>query len=177
VDRVLGPDYLLDLAALSTTAVRDRLEETRAELTELTRLGEQLDERIALITAEQRRRAAAAFDAANPPQAPAAEVSAGGRLARVFRLRADPDGPLTHRRRRRVERLIADVGLGDVGTRTDDELARVLRTFRHERRQVTDVGARVRTVADRCDAELGRRWVTTPGGAPEGPSGKALSGP
>jgi hypothetical protein len=56
-----------------------------------------------------------------------------------------------------------------VARRTDDELARVLRTFRHERRQVTDVAGRVRAVVDRCGGELGRRRVAprNPGPAEE----------
>ncbi|TQS40743.1 hypothetical protein [Cryptosporangium phraense] len=181
LDRVLGPDYLDDLADLRTSVVRHRRDEALAELDELSRLGHQLDERIAMVTAEQRRRAAIAFDAAvatDPGEGgsvgvevPAEDASAdeqpsGGRLARVFRLRADSDGPPTHRRRRRVERLVADVDLADVGRRTDDELSRVLRTFRHERRQVTDVSGRVRAVIDRCGDELGRRRVAPMGARP-----------
>lgn len=158
IDRVLAPGYLHGLDALRTAEVRQRRDESLAELAELNRLGHQLDERIAMITAEQRHRAAVVFDGA-PDARPADEVSSGGRLARVFRLRADSDSPPTHRRRRRVERLVADVDLADVARRTDDELARVLRTFRHERRQVTDVSGRVRAVVDRCGGELGRRRV------------------
>jgi hypothetical protein len=178
IDRVLDPDYLLGLAALSTSGVRQHRDEALAELAELNRVGLLLDERIALVTAEQRRRAAATFDAANPPQAASGrgDEDERGRLARVFRLRADPDSPATHRRRRRVERLVADVDLNDVTRRTDDELARVLRTFRQERRQVTEVAARVRAVVDRCGGELGRRRVSRDA-TPDHPPGKALSGP
>ncbi|MFI5958189.1 aerial mycelium formation protein [Cryptosporangium sp. NPDC051539] len=167
LDRVLDPGYLNGLADLRTSVVRHRRDEALAELDELSRLGHQLDLRIAMVTAEQRRRAAIAFDntvaadtggdATAASFGPSAEER--GRLARVFRLRADTDGPPTHRRRRRVERLVADVDLADVGRRTDDELSRVLRTFRHERRQVTDVSGRVRAVVDRCGGELGRRRV------------------
>lgn len=180
IDRVLDPGYLHALATLRTPEVRHRRDEALAELAELNRLDHLLDERIALVTAEQRRRAAAAFDASGGPastpdraRAPttdvlhrepdphhADELPTTGRLARVFRLRADPDSPPTHRRRRRVERLVADVDLSDVTRRTDDELARVLRTFRHERRHVTDVSGLLRAVVDRCGNELGRRRVS-----------------
>jgi hypothetical protein len=170
IDRVLDPGYLHDLNALRTTEVRQRRDEALAELAELNRLGHQLDERIAMITAEQRRRAALTFDGrpAEPDGQAADDVSPGGRLARVFRLRTDSDSPPGHRRRRRVERLVADVDLADVERRTDDELPRVLRTFRLERRQVTDVTGRVRGVVDRCGGELGRRRVAplNPGPAP-----------
>jgi hypothetical protein len=184
IDRVLDAGYLSGLPDRSTAGVRQRRDEALAELAELNRIGHLLDERIAMVTAEQRRRAAATFDAvATPPvgsgqpeQPDAEEPSSGNRLARVFRLRADPDSPPTHRRRRRVERLIADVDLADVTTRTDDELARVLATFRHERRQVTEISARVRTVVDRCGDELGRRRVSRDA-TPDHPPGKALSGP
>lgn len=179
IDRVLDPGYLLGLPASSATDVRQRRDEALAELAELSRLGHQLDERTAMVTAEQRRRAAATFDAGTIPAAAVRRRRRGGqksgqdaeatdehltsgRLARVFRLRADHDSPPTHRRRRRVERLVADVDLADVMTRTDDELARVLRTFRYERHQVTEVSARVRTVVDRCGDELGRRRVSAP---------------
>jgi len=180
IDRVLDPDYLHDLSALRTTEVRQRRDEALAELAELNRLGQQLDERTAMITAEQRRRAAVAFEGAVvlPAKRPADDSSPGGRLARVFRLRADTDSPPTHRRRRRVERLVADVDLADVARRTDDELARVLRTFRHERRQVTEVSGRVRAVVDRCGAELGRRRVTPMSAGPaEEPQPAALDEP
>lgn len=186
IDRVLDPGYLLGLAALRTAEVRQRRDEALAELAELNRLGHQLDERIAMITAEQRRRAAANFDASATPAAAVGRRRRGshrvsldadpsGRLARVFRLRADPDSPPTHRRRRRVERLVADVDLADVMTRTDDELARVLRTFRHERRQVTDVSSRVRGVVDRCGDDLGRRRVSRDASISPG-TGPAASG-
>ena len=171
IDRVLAPGYLHGLSALRTTEVRHRRDEALAELAELNRLGHHLDERIAMITAEQRHRAAIVFDGPQdaPGTRPTDDMSPSGRLARVFRLRADSDSPPTHRRRRRVERLVADVDLADVARRTDDELARVLRTFRHERRQVTDVAGRVRAVVDRCGAELGRRRVApmSPGPAEE----------
>jgi hypothetical protein len=176
IDRVLAPGYLHALDALRTAEVRHRRDEALAELAELNRLGHLLDERIAMITAEQRHRAAVVFggDPSDPGGRPADEVSAGGRLARVFRLRADPDSSPTHRRRRRVERLVADVDLTDVARRTDDELARVLRTFRLERRQVTDVTGRVRAVVDRCGGELGRRRVAPLG---PGPAEEAESAP
>lgn len=171
IDRVLSPGYLHGLDVLRTTEVRQRRDESLAELAELNRLGHLLDERIAMITAEQRHRAAVVFDGppGGPGAPPADDVSPGGRLARVFRLRADPDNPSARRRRRRVERLVADVDLADVARRTDDELDRVLRTFRHERRQVTDVTGRVRGVVDSCGGELGRRRVapTSPGPAEE----------
>ncbi|SHN45723.1 hypothetical protein [Cryptosporangium aurantiacum] len=173
IDRVLDSGYLRGLTDLRTPEVRHRRDEALAELAELNRLGHLLDERIAMVTAEQRRRAAIVFDGTTelaPDALPADDHSAGGRLARVFRLRADPDNSPTHRRRRRVERLVADVDLADVARRTDDELARVLRTFRHERRQVTDVSGRVRSVVDQCGDELGRRRVAPMGtGAAEEP--------
>jgi hypothetical protein len=184
IDRVLDPGYLQGLAGLKTADVRQRRDEALAELAELNQIGHQLDERIQLVTAEQRRRAAANFDAALIVPATgrlgedeaAGEHPSSGRLARVFRLRADPDVPPTHRRRRRVERLVADVDLNDVRARTDDELARVLRTFRHERRRVTEISGRVRAVVDRCGGELGRRRVSRDA-TPDHPPGKALSGP
>ncbi|GAA3395318.1 aerial mycelium formation protein [Cryptosporangium minutisporangium] len=169
IDRVLDPGYLRDLTCLQTPDVRHRRDEALAELAELNRLGHMLDERIAMVTAEQRRRAAIVFDGAPVPAPnlpPSEEHSPAGRLARVFRLRTDPDSPPTHRRRRRVERLVADVDLADVARRTDDELARVLRTFRHERRQVTDVSGRVRGVVDQCGDDLGRRRVAPRGTSP-----------
>ncbi len=64
------------------------------------------------------------------------------------------------RRRRRVERLVADVDLSDVASRTDDELDRVLRTYRDEEKRVSEVRAEVQQVLDAYAGELARRYST-----------------
>jgi hypothetical protein len=55
---------------------------------------------------------------------------------------------------------VSDVDLSDVAARTDDELARVLRTYQDEERQVSDVRAAVQEVLDTVAAELARRYAS-----------------
>jgi hypothetical protein len=166
IDRVLDPEFVLGLGRLPMDELAERTGDAQTELAELTGLAAQLDSRSTMILAEQRRRAptepgSAGTASADEPAAP----DAPSRLARVFRLRTTPEAPPTRRRRRRVERLINDVDLSDVGSRTDDELARVLRTFRHEQRLLDDAHARVRAVVARCADELSRRGTSRTAGA------------
>jgi hypothetical protein len=81
----------------------------------------------------------------------------GRPFGRVRTLSAEPSRADRHRRR--VERLVADVDLSDVAARTDDELERVLRTYRTEERRVSEVRGQVQDVLDRCAAELTRRYA------------------
>jgi hypothetical protein len=162
IDRILDPGFLSDLAELPTDELRDHIAQAEAEYAELGEITALLDERSAMVLGEQRRR----IDDQDSDEDGPALAESPRRLARVFGLRATPEHrttqehPPTRRKRRRVERLVCDVDLSDIRARTDDELARVLRTFRHEQRLLADVHARVRAVVARCTDELNRRGAT-----------------
>jgi hypothetical protein len=174
IDRVLGPTYLDGLPELPIQAVRAKRREAEQEEADLSYLRRLLHARIDIVRAEQARRdGTAGADAAGVPvDGSAARESLLGELPRIlsqpqrggrpFARPRPPSGsaPRTGRHRRRVERLVANVDLSDVTARTDDELARVLRTYQDEERQVSEVRARVQGVIDRCGTELTRRYAS-----------------
>ena len=159
IDRVLAPDYLDRLALLPVGTVRVRLVEAEGEEAELSYLRRRLHDRIELVTAEQQRRAALADPTGLGPGPASRTAATGQRRARVLFGRPVTESGRPDRRRRRVERLVTDVDLSDVNLRTDDELDRVLRTYRTEEKHVTDVRAQVRRVVDQCSEELASRLV------------------
>ena len=164
IDRVLDPGYLTGLESLAIGALRAKRREAEAEEADLSYLRRLLHGRIDILRAEQARRARA-MPADSPDGTVLDELprilAARSRIARPFgrvrHLVADP--PRADRQRRRVERLVANVDLSDVAARTDDELARVLLTYQHEEKKVSDVRSRVQEVLDLCSAELARRYV------------------
>lgn len=164
IDRVLGPEFLRDLQGLQLEQLRQRCREAEAEEGDLSYLRRLLHGRIDIVQAEQarrgRERASEAMPGAVIDELPGIlagtprQVRGRGRMRHV-----GMDAPRTDRSRRRVERLVANVDLSDVSARTDDELARVLRTYQAEERQVSDVRNRVQVVLDRCSTELTRRYT------------------
>jgi hypothetical protein len=164
IDRVLGPDFLTGLPTMPVDVLRRRRREAEGEEGDLSYLRRLLHGRIDIVQAEQARRERARA-AEVTPGAVIDELPAilGGvpRSARPFgRVRhVGLEPPRGDRSRRRVERLVANVDLSDVAARTDDELARVLRTYQAEERHVSDVRNRVQGVLDEFSAELARRYA------------------
>ena len=159
IDRVLADTYLDDLERLPLDTVRAKRREAEQEEVDLSYLRRLLHGRIDIVRAEQARRAGTGPDTpiVDEPPTILAEQPRTRALDRVRHLVTEPTR--VDRRRRRVERLVADVDLSDVAARTDDELARVLRTYQDEERQVSDVRTAVQQVLDRCSAELARRYA------------------
>lgn len=172
VDRVLAPDYLDGLAELPVRQVRARRAEAEGEEVALSALARLVTDRLEVVTAERHRRgtgpqprvdecrhdAGPAYGSGAEHAVPTGGSAAGPpRWARARWNRPGDDGGRSAGRRR-VERLVADVDLSDVAARTDDELARVWRTFRAEEQHVSEVRARVREVIDRCGVELAARY-------------------
>ncbi len=163
LDRVLAPEYSDGLPGLPAGALRSRRTEAELEAAELTELIVLLHGRVEVLTAELRHRGSRgsrawrASGAAATPE-PDAVGHDGARRAGGFWPRSAPEPGRTDRRRR-VERLVVDVDLADVAARTDDELERVLRTYRAEEERVLVLRSQVRQVAERCGEELARRGV------------------
>jgi hypothetical protein len=65
--------------------------------------------------------------------------------------------------RRRVEQIIADVEVSDVGGQSDEQLAAAIGRLEDFERNVSANRRRVQEVMDRCAAEIGRRYSS--GGA------------
>jgi hypothetical protein len=60
--------------------------------------------------------------------------------------------------RRRVERLVSDTRLSDLGNLSDDDLAAAIERLEEEEREVSNVRKQVITVLDRLQEEIKRRW-------------------
>ncbi len=154
IDRVLDPAYLDGLEKLPVTIVRAKRREAEQEEADLSYLRRLLHGRLDIVRAEQARRSGEPATATNVT--PAEQGRASRALDRVRHMVTEPSR--VERRRRRVERLVTDVDLTDVAARTDDELARVLRTYEDEERQVNVARTAVQEVMDACAAELVRRY-------------------
>jgi hypothetical protein len=159
IDRVLSAAYLDGLPALSLQALRGKRREVEQEEADLSYLRRLLHGRIDIVRAEQALRAGGGTErVVDELPRILADPNRGGRpFSRARYLSAEP-GRLD-RHRRRVERLVADVDLSDVAARTDDELARVLRTYVTEERRVSGLRGQVQAVLDQCTAELARRYA------------------
>jgi len=159
IDRVLAPGYLDGIEILPVDALRAKRREAEQEEADLSYLRRLLHGRIDIVRAEQARRAGSGAPVVDELPAILADQPRTSRaLDRMRHLVSEPTR--VDRRRRRVERLVADVDLSDVAARTDDELARVLRTYQDEERQVSEVRTAVQQVLDQCAAELARRYAS-----------------
>jgi len=156
IDRVLAADYLDDLGQRSLEEVRVLRHEAEQEEADLSYLRRLLQGRSDLIRAEQQRRTGTDDESlvdrlvdvlSDGPRA----THGSGRHITI-----EPSRVAEHRRR--VEHLIADIGLSDVAARTPEELTRTLSVLDQYERQISELRHRVQAVMDACTAEIGRRY-------------------
>jgi hypothetical protein len=156
IDRVLSEAFVADLPSLSMEDLREHRAEAEQEEVDLSYLRRLLQGRIDIVQAEIRGRAAGGTEhvidhlkqvLADHPAPPFGL----GRHVVVEPSRVD-------QYRRRVERLVADVALSDVGAQTDMQLQGSLATFTVEERQISALRRAVQGVMDRCGAEIARRY-------------------
>lgn len=157
IDRVLGGDFLQELESGSLDAVRTRRADAEQEEADLSYVRRLLQGRMDIIRAELQRRAGgssgsivdqlASILADGPPGAP----HGLGRHMTVEPSRVDEH-------RRAVEQLIADVGISDVVSLADTELADALARIEEYERAVSHIRRRVQEVMDACTAEIARRY-------------------
>ncbi|HEV2087847.1 MAG TPA: hypothetical protein VGR21_06025 [Cryptosporangiaceae bacterium] len=169
LDRVLAPEYTDDLAGLPLDEVRSRRAEAELEAAELTALLGLLHGRVEVVNAELGRRRGGEPRVERPTDdgAPTAgswpevvvETDENAHDAAAPPPWAAPESGRADRGRRRVERLVVDVDLADVDMRTDDELERVLRTYRTEEERVVGLRSQVWQVVERCGEDLARRGL------------------
>jgi len=157
IDRVLAEDYLSGLQTAPLEEVRGLRAEAEQEETDLSYIRRMVQGRIDIVRAELESRGDAQSGAlvdrlahilADEQRAPARGL---GRHATLEPSRADEH-------RRYVERLVADVDLSDVATRTDDELRRALETLADEEQKLSSKRREVQQVMDACSAEITRRY-------------------
>ena len=156
IDRVLAEDYLTGLRDLPLAEVRTLRTEAEQEETDLSYIRRMVQGRMDIVRAELERRGGdggklvdrLASILAEEQRAPARGL---GRHATLEPSRAD-------QHRRYVERLVADVDLSDVSTRSDDELQTALRTLGEEEEKLSSKRREVQKVMDACSAEITRRY-------------------
>lgn len=164
IDKVLNPSYLDSISSMSEAKLRRKEHEAQLEELDLAAVRAMLQARIDVIGAEQHRRERGesrphdfAYALAQTRRGVVRFLAENLGLARLLGV------PAAHMswRQRRVERLIHDVDLSDVDRRTDDELARVRKTFEDEEVHVIEVHDKVAAVVNRCRAELAARYASS----------------
>jgi hypothetical protein len=156
LDRVLAEGYLDDLRARPLDEVRGLRHEAEQEEADLSYLRRLLQGRTDLVRAEQQRRVGPGDDSLVDTLVDV--LSDGPRSSHGLsrHITVEPSRVAEHRRR--VEQLIADVGLSDVSHRTLDELGRTITLLEEHEHQVSELRHRVQAVMDECTAEITRRY-------------------
>jgi hypothetical protein len=171
IDRVLAPDFLVDLPGKSIDVVRAMRRDAEQEETDLSYLRRLLQGRLDILRSELARRSG---DGAAEAEA---SLAAGGddaslveRLTSILTDDVQPSGPRGLGRhiavepsradfhRRHVEAMVADVDLSDPTTHDDTQLQALLTRLKTEERNVSEQRRAVQTVMDACTAEIARRY-------------------
>jgi hypothetical protein len=163
IDRVLDAAYVEGLADLSLDDLRARRDDCLAEREYLSMLRRLLQGRAEILQAELEARGS------GEERAPLVE--------RLTAILADDEHPTTSRgelvrvsvpeeemllARRRVERMVADVGLSDPSGLDDERLAEVVEMLAAEEQEVSSSRRAVIGVLDTLQEELKRRYRDDP---------------
>jgi hypothetical protein len=148
VDRVLGEGFLDGLGEMTLQEVRQRRFDAEQEDADLSYIRRLLQGRMDIIRAEQQRRATASGDA-DPVVDQLAQVLGGGG-------RPSPHGLAENRRR--VEQIVSDPALSNVGAMSDAQLAAGYEELVGFERTVSGIRHRVQQVMDQLTAEITRRY-------------------
>jgi len=156
IDRVLDAAFTQNLADLEMDALRERRDLARAEREYLSLVRRLLHGRRDILQAELQRRRG---------------DGAGSVVERLAEILADEPGPSRGEAitfavpedelmlaRRRVERLLADVGLTDLPNLDDDALEAALARLDEEEHSVSEARSRVLAVHDALQDELKARY-------------------
>ena len=162
IDRIRNAGFVEGLEALSLEDLRARLDECLAEREYLSLLRRLVQGRAEILRAELEHRGGARREGSLVEQ-----------LSRI--LSAEPQGPSRGEAvkvgvpeeelllaRRRVERLVADVGLSDPGALDDEHLAQAVERLAEEEREVSSSRGEVLRVLDVLQHELKRRYRQDP---------------
>ena len=156
IDRVLAEDFLADIGKHGLGELRSMRADAEQEEADVSYLRKLLQGRIDIVKAEIERRTGDSGTSLvdSLPQILSDE-------------RGSPHGLGQHRtvepsrvdqHRRRVEALVADVDISDVGHATDEQLTRALQTLEDEERDTSETRHLVQAVVDACAAEITRRY-------------------
>lgn len=157
VDKVLAPEFVTHLEALTLPELRARRHEAEQEEADLSFLRRMLHGRMAIVNAELASRApdAASGSVVDSLSSilgdPERSTRGSGRHLTVEPSRVDEH-------RRGVEQIVADPTLSDVSARTDDELRDALERLAAHEHEVSQVRREVQNVMDLLSAELAGRY-------------------
>jgi hypothetical protein len=163
IDRIRDAGYAEGLASLSLDEVRTRRDECLAEREYVSLLRRLVQGRTEILQAELAARGT------NEDSGPlvdrlatilAGDEPSGSSRGEAFRVGVPEDELLMARRR--VERLVADVGISDPTVLDDPSLAAAVDTLAGEERELSDTRSFVIGVLDRLQAELMRRYKDDP---------------
>ena len=163
IDRIREDGYVAGLESLSLDEVRVRRDESLAEREYVSLLRRLVQGRAEILQAEL---AARGTDEDSGPLVErlatilAGDEPAGSSRGEAFRVGVPEDELLMARRR--VERLVADVGISDPSVLDDVSLAAAVDTLATEERELSDTRTFVIGVVDRLQAELMRRYKDDP---------------
>ncbi|SNR42560.1 hypothetical protein SAMN06265360_105203 [Haloechinothrix alba] len=158
IDRVLGEDYTSGIEQMPLAELRERRDEAAQEETDLSFLRRMLHARIDIVRAEQTRRASGGQHSVVDQLTAILAKNAIHTPARPGRYQ--PMEPTrTGECRRQVESLIADAGLTDVESLSDDALAEGLDAYLTEEASVSGRRQQVQAVVDRLNAEITTRYA------------------
>lgn len=159
IDKVLAPDFVTDLEALSLADLRERRHEAEQEEADLSFLRRMLHGRMAIVQAEIARRTPEGEegdlvdDLKNILGDEQRSTRGLGRHLTVEPSRVDEH-------RRGVEQIVADPTLSDVAARSDAELADALERLSSHEREVSEVRREVQQVMDTLSRQLAFRYQT-----------------
>jgi anti-sigma-K factor RsiG len=157
IDRVLAENFLAGIGSASIDELRSMRADAEQEEADQSYLRRLLQGRIDILRAEaERRRADGAGQSLVEalPQILADERGAPHGLGQHRTV--EPSRVDEHRRR--VEALIANLDISDVGGSSDEEIARAIATLEAEEHEISETRRQVQTVADACATEITRRY-------------------
>ncbi len=168
IDRVLAPDYLLDLENIDISDLRARRTEADQEETDLSYARRLIQGRLDLLRAEREARDAGQGHLIGSGTASDAEIakrlskaladprprSSFGLGRHLSRLRPSRIGE----NRREAERAVADVNGSDLAELSDEELLGAVERLDEVERRVSKSRREVQQVVDKLTAELARRY-------------------
>jgi len=163
IDRIRDDGYVEGLESLSLDEVRTRRDESLAEREYVSLLRRLVQGRAEILQAEVAARGTSEDSGPLVDRLAtilAGDEHAGSSRGEAFRVGVPEDELLMARRR--VERLVADVGISDPSALEDASLAAAVQTLADEERELSDTRAFVIGVVDRLQAELMRRYKDDP---------------
>ncbi len=156
VDRVLGAGFLDDLDQLTLQELRERRHDAEQEDADLSYIRRLLQGRLDIIRAEIERRGTTGSDRVVDHLTDV--LSDGGPRNSHGTSRFLSVEPSTGDSRRRVEQLIADPHLSDLGTLSDAETHAAFDEISRHEREVSDLRRRVQQAMDTLTTEVARRY-------------------